>query len=66
MGLILAKSFLDLKYKVYGVDNFDDYYSKRFKSERIKILKKKISILKLILQILERFQNLLSQKKLIF
>lgn len=41
IGFNFAKNFLDLKHKVYGVDNFDNYYSKRFKIKRIEILKEK-------------------------
>lgn len=40
IGFHLSKFFLEKKYKVYSIDNFDDYYDTKIKNERIKILKK--------------------------
>ena len=41
IGFSLAESLLKNKvFKVYGIDNFDNYYSIKLKKERIKILKK--------------------------
>ena len=40
IGFSLANNFLKKKYKVIGIDNFDDYYSVKLKKERLKILKK--------------------------
>ena len=40
IGFSLANHFLNLGYQVYGLDNFDNYYSKKLKNKRITILKK--------------------------
>ena len=41
IGFSLAEKLLKNKiYKVYGIDNFDDYYSIKLKKKRIKILNK--------------------------
>ena len=40
IGFSLAKNLLERKIKVYGIDNFDDYYSISLKKLRIKLLKK--------------------------
>ena len=41
IGFSLAKRLLGLKkIKVYGIDNFDSYYSVKLKKKRISILKK--------------------------
>jgi len=39
IGFSLANNFLKKKYKVIGIDNFDNYYSIKIKKERLKILK---------------------------
>ena len=43
IGFSLANRLLKLekKVKVYGIDNFDDYYSQKIKKKRINLLKKK-------------------------
>ena len=42
IGFSLASKLLEInKYNIYGIDNFDDYYSVKLKRERIKILNKK-------------------------
>ena len=42
IGFSLASKLLEInKYNIYGIDNFDDYYSVKLKRERIKILHKK-------------------------
>ena len=38
IGFSLAKDLLSKGYKIYGIDNFDNYYSTSLKKERIKIL----------------------------
>ena len=40
IGYSLAKSFVSKKYKVIGIDNFDDYYSVKLKKKRLEILHK--------------------------
>ena len=40
IGFNFAKHLLNKKYKIYGIDNFDNYYSIKFKYLRIKELKK--------------------------
>lgn len=40
IGYSLADFFLKKKIKVFGLDNFDDYYSVSYKKERIHLLKK--------------------------
>ena len=40
IGYSLADYLLKKKIKIYGLDNFDDYYSVRYKEERIKLLKR--------------------------
>jgi UDP-glucuronate 4-epimerase len=37
------------KVKVYGLDNYDDYYDVNFKKKRISLLKKKIIFISIIL-----------------
>ena len=41
IGFHLAQNLLKKKNKIYGIDNFDDYYSVNLKKKRINILKKK-------------------------
>ena len=40
IGFSLANSFLNKGYRVYGIDNFDQYYSIKIKKKRLNILKK--------------------------
>ncbi len=40
IGFYLAKQLLKKKYQVYGIDNYNNYYSSKLKKERIKILSK--------------------------
>ena len=40
IGFNFAKHLLSKKYNIYGIDNFDNYYSPKFKHLRIKELKK--------------------------
>ena len=40
IGFNLAEALLKKKYLVYGIDNFDNYYSKKFKLQRNRVLKK--------------------------
>ena len=41
IGFNLSKLLISKNYKVYGIDNFDNYYSVSLKKKRIEILKKK-------------------------
>ena len=38
IGFYLAKELLKKNYSVYGIDNFNDYYSPSLKKERIGVL----------------------------
>ena len=40
IGFSLANQLLKRKYKIYGIDNFDDYYSISLKKKRVNFLKK--------------------------
>ena len=40
IGYNLSKLLLKKKHQVFGIDNFDDYYSIKFKKKRILLLKK--------------------------
>ena len=40
IGFSLSKELLKKKYKVYSIDNFNNYYSVKIKKDRIKYLKK--------------------------
>ena len=40
IGFNLALYLLNKNYKVYGIDNFDNYYSIPLKKKRIDVLKK--------------------------
>ena len=40
IGFSLAKSFLESGYNVIGIDNINNYYSRKIKLDRLKILKK--------------------------
>ena len=40
IGFSLANSFLNKGHRVYGIDNFDQYYSIKIKKKRLNILKK--------------------------
>jgi len=40
IGFSLARHFLKKNYYVYGIDNFDNYYSVNYKKKRIQLLKK--------------------------
>ena len=40
IGFSMCEYFLKKNYKVFGIDNFDDYYSVKLKKKRISILKK--------------------------
>ena len=43
IGFNLAEALLKKKYLVYGIDNFDNYYSAKYKKYRINFLKKKFN-----------------------
>ena len=40
IGFSLANSFLNKGHRIYGIDNFDQYYSIKIKKKRLNILKK--------------------------
>ena len=39
IGFNLAKKFLKNNYKIYGIDNINNYYDPKLKNDRLKILK---------------------------
>ena len=41
IGFSIAQSLLKAKHKVIGIDNLNNYYSKKLKIKRLNILKKK-------------------------
>ena len=41
IGFNLAQNFIKKKNFVYGIDNFDNYYSTKIKKKRVNILRKK-------------------------
>lgn len=41
IGFSLARKFLENNYKIYGIDNLNNYYDRNLKFDRLKILKKK-------------------------
>ena len=47
IGFNFAEYLLKKRFKIYGIDNFDNYYSKRFKIKRIEILKEKKNLVKI-------------------
>ena len=50
IGFSLADYFLKKNFTLYGIDNFDEYYSLKIKKKRLSILKKtKISNLKILI-----------------
>ena len=38
IGFSIAKELIEKNYKVYGIDNFDNYYSLKLKKKRIREL----------------------------
>ena len=41
IGFHLASELLKKKYDIIGIDNLNDYYSPKYKSQRISLLKRK-------------------------
>ena len=41
IGFSCARKFLENNYKIYGIDNLNNYYDQKLKFDRLKILKKK-------------------------
>ena len=41
IGFHLASELLKKKYNILGVDNLNDYYSPKYKNQRLSILRKK-------------------------
>lgn len=65
IGFSLAKKLLEMNYKVYGVDNLDQYYSKKYKNLRLNYLNKisKFKFKKLDLSNRKKTFNYLKNKK---
>ena len=65
IGFSIAKHFLKKKYHVCGIDNLDDYYSKKLKKKRLTILKKyyKFSFYKIDLSNYFELKKFLNKKK---
>ena len=59
IGFSLARSFLNSGYKVLGIDNINNYYSKELKFDRLKILKKfkNFEFLKADIRIKKKIEN---------
>ena len=51
IGFSIAKELIEKNYKVYGIDNFDNYYSLKLKKKELENCKKikNLSLKKLIL-----------------
>ena len=45
IGFSLAEKLLIKKNNIFGIDNFDDYYSVNLKKKRVQILKRKKNFL---------------------
>ncbi len=65
IGFHVAKKFLDKKYKVYGLDNINNYYSISLKKDRLKLLKKNKNFLfkKIDISNREKIKNLFRENK---
>lgn len=65
IGFHVAKKFLDKKYKVYGLDNINNYYSISLKKNRLKLLKKNKNFLfkKIDISNREKIKNLFRENK---
>jgi|TARA_B110000037_G_scaffold214168_1_gene269681 UDP-glucuronate 4-epimerase len=65
IGFHVAKKFLDKKYKVYGLDNINNYYSISLKKNRLKLLKKNKNFLfkKIDISNREKIKNIFRENK---
>ena len=63
IGFSLANSFLNKGNRVYGIDNFDQYYSIKIKKKRLNILK---NLVILIYFLLKRLNGIKKIKFIIF
>ena len=62
IGFSLAEELMKTKNKIIGVDNINNYYSKKLKKKRLSILKKK-NFLSSFLQILTIIKKWLKKQK---
>ena len=53
---LVCEYFLKKKYKVIGIDNFDDYYSVKYKKKRINILKKHKNFIFFDIDLMDKLQ----------
>ncbi len=63
IGFSLCETLIKKKHKVFGIDNFDTYYSIEIKKKRLKILNKNLK--GLILQKSQNYLIFIKKKKLI-
>ena len=68
IGFSLAKKFLKNNYKIYGIDNVNNYYDTKLKIDRLKILKnnKKFFFKKIDLKNFKDLENYIKQNKINF
>ena len=68
IGFSLAKKFLQNNYKIYGIDNVNNYYDTKLKIDRLKILKnnKKFSFKKIDLKNFKDLDNCIKKNKINF
>ena len=67
IGFNLAKKFLKNNYKIYGIDNINNYYDPKLKNDRLKILKnnKYFFFKKIDLKQFKSLDNYIKKTKLI-
>ena len=63
IGFNLALYLLNKNYKVYGIDNFDNYYSIPLKKKRIDVLKKNKKFIFEKINIINKINYLLFSKR---
>ena len=65
IGYSLASKFLENKHTIFGIDNFDDYYSVKIKKKRIGLLKRKKNFYfnKIDITNFRKIKNFFSKKK---
>ena len=68
IGFNLAKKFLDNNYKIYGIDNINNYYDTKLKIDRLKILKhnKKFFFNKIDLKNYKSLSSFIKKHKITF
>ena len=66
IGYSLASKFLENKHTIFGIDNFDDYYSVKIKKKRISLLKRKKNFYfnKIDITNFRKIKNFFSKKKI--